>query len=219
MEIYADEQSGGIYELRNNKKAENYGLEVELRKSLSFTKVPVLRNITLYGNFTALSAYVTPMKVNYNALDPDNSLKVTPVEEISKREKRPQTGASNYIVNAGVYYDAKPASVSLVYNYITNRMFRPDIAYQFSLFERPLETLDAQVAIRFYKRRGEIKLNVSNILNRASLVYQNRYDDSEINSNKKAPSTKELFYKSGHDVINYEAKPGRTYSTTISYRF
>jgi outer membrane receptor protein involved in Fe transport len=219
MEIYADEQSGGIFDLRNNRKAENYGLEVEVRKTLAFTKVPVLRNITLYGNFTALSAYVTPMKVNYNALDPNNPLKVTPIEQPGKREKRPQTGASNYIVNAGIYYDANPVAVSLVYNYITNRMFRPDAAYQFSLFERPLETLDAQIAFRFYKRRGEIKLNVSNILNSASLVYQNRYDDSEINSNKKQPSTKELFYKSGQDVINYEAKPGRTYSTTISYRF
>jgi outer membrane receptor protein involved in Fe transport len=219
MEIYADEQSGGLYKLRNNKKAENYGLEVEVRKSLAFTKTPVLKNITLYGNFTALDAYVTPMLVNYNALDPNNPLKVTPVEALGKREKRPQSGASNYIVNAGIFYDVKPASFSLVYNYITNRMFRPDMAYKNSLFERPLETLDGQIAVRFLKGKGEIKLNVSNILNRASLVYQNRYTDPEISDNKKDPSTKELMYKSGQDVINYEARPGRTYSTTISYKF
>jgi hypothetical protein len=219
MEIYADEQSGGVFDLMNNKNAENYGLEIEVRKSLAFTKVPVLSNITLYGNFTALSSYVTPMKVNFNGIDPNNSLKIIPQETIGKREKRPQTGASNYIVNAGVYYDIKPVSVSLVYNYITNRMFRPDQAYQFSLFERPLESLDAQIAVRFLKQRGEIKLNVANILNSVSLVYQNRFDDPEINISQKAPSTKELFYKSGQDIINYEAKPGRTFSTTISYRF
>ncbi len=220
MEIYADEQSGGLYKLRNNKKAENYGLELEVRKSLAFTDVPVLRNLTLYGNFTMLDAYVTPMKVNYNSLDPNNSLKVTPVETIGKREKRPQTGASNYIVNAGAFYDIKPVSLSLVYNYISNRMFRPDEAYKFSLFERPLESLDGQIAVRFFKGKGEIKFNISNILNKASLVYQNRFeDDPDVTANKKDPSTKQLMYKKGLDVINYEAKPGRTYSTTISYKF
>lgn len=219
MEIYADEQSGGLFELTNNKKAENYGLEVEVRKSLAFTKVPVIRNITLYGNFTALTAYVTPMDINFNGIDPNNPNKILPIETVLKREKRPQTGASNYIVNAGFYYDVKPVSLSLVYNYVTNRMFRPDQNYVLSLFERPMETLDAQIAVRFLKQRGEIKLNVANILNSVSLVYQNRYDDPEMENGTNAPSTKEMFYKSGHDVINYEAKPGRTYSTTISYRF
>jgi outer membrane receptor protein involved in Fe transport len=219
MEIYADEQSGGIYELRNNKNAKNYGLEVEVRKSLAFTQVPVLKNITLYGNFTALDARVTPMTVNYNGLDSTNPTRVTPLEDVGKEEKRPQTGASNYIVNAGFYYDIQPASFSLVYNYVSNRMFRPDRAYQFSLFERPLEALDAQIAVRFLKQRAELRLNISNILNSYSVVYQNRYDESDINNGTKDPSTSQLLYKSGQDVINYEARPGRTYSATFSYKF
>lgn len=219
MEIYADEQSGGIFELRNNKNAKNYGLEVELRKSLAFTKVPVLRNITLYGNFTALDARVTPMTVNYNGVDPNDPFKVIPNEQVLPEEKRPQTGASNYIVNAGLYYDIKPVSFSLVYNYVSNRMFRPDKSYQFSLFERPLEALDAQLAVRFLKQRGEIRINVGNILNSFSVVYQNRYENAAINDGEKDPSTKDLLYKKGKDVVDYEARPGRTYSTTISYKF
>ncbi len=219
MEIYADEQSGGIFTLRNNKSAKNYGLEVEMRKSLAFTKVPVLKNITLYGNFTALDARVTPMIVNYNTTDPNNPYKVTPEENIKPEEKRPQTGASNYILNAGVYYDTKPVSLSLVYNYISNRMFRPDAAYQLSLFERPLDALDAQIAVRFLKQRAELKLNVSNILNSYSIVYQNWYDDSELVNGTKKPSTGELLYQKGKDRINYEARPGRTYSATVSYKF
>ncbi len=43
-------KAAAYFELRNNKNAKNYGLEVEVRKSLAFTKVPVLQNITLYGN-------------------------------------------------------------------------------------------------------------------------------------------------------------------------
>ncbi len=219
MEIYNDEQSGGIYNLKNNKNAKNYGLELEVRKSLGFTKVPVLRNIILYGNFTALRAYVTPMTVNYNAVDPNNPLKVTPLETIGKEEKRPQTGASNYMLNAGIFYDVKPASFSLVYNYISNRMFRPDVAFIYSLYERPLESLDAQLAVRFMKQKGEVKLNIANLLNSSSLVYRNSYSDADITNGKKTPSTKELLYQNGKDLINYEAKPGRTYSITISYKF
>jgi len=220
MEIYADEQSGGIYELRNNKNAKNYGLEVEVRKSLAFTKVPVLQNITLYGNFTALDARVTPMTVNYNGIDSTNPAKVTPMEDIGKEEKRPQTGASNYIVNAGMYYDIRPVSLSLVYNYVANRMFRPDRAYRFSLFERPLESLDAQVAVRLLKQRAEVRLNVSNLLNSYSVVYRNQYlKDQDVQDGKKDPSTGQLLYKKGEDIINYEARPGRTFSATFSYKF
>lgn len=220
MEIYANTQSGGIFELKNDKSAKNYGLEVEMRKSLAFTEVSVLRNFTLYGNFTTLKSYVTPMDIDYNALDPTNPLKVTPVEKIAKEEKRPQAGASNYIVNAGVYYDVKPVSASVVYNYVSNRMFRPDKSYQYSLFERPLQSLDAQLAIRFLKQHGEIKFNVSNLLNSSSLVYSNRFDgEPEIENGTKAPATKQLLYQSDKDAIDFRAKPGRTYSTTISYKF
>lgn len=220
MEIYTDEGSGGLFELRNNKNAKNYGLEVEVRKSLAFTKVPVLQNITLYGNFTALDARVTGMEINYNGIDSTNPTKVTPLELVGREEKRPQTGASNYMVNAGVYYDIQPASFSLVYNYVSNRMFRPDRAYRYSLFERPQVSLDAQLAARFLKQRLEVRVNVANILNSYSLVYSNRYDkDPDVENGLKDPSTRQLLYQKSEDVINYEARPGRTFSTTISYKF
>jgi hypothetical protein len=89
------------------------------------------------------------MDFNYNHLDPNDPTKVLPVETVGPWEQRPQTGASNYMVNAGVYYDTKPVSLSLVYNYVSNRMFRPARYYSESLFERPLEALDAQLAVRF----------------------------------------------------------------------
>ena len=220
MEIYADEGSGGLFELRNNKNAKNYGLEMEVRKSLAFTKVPVLQNITLYGNFTALDSRVTPMTINYNGVDSAHPTKVTPLEIIEKEEKRPQSGASNYIINAGFYYDIQPVSFSLVYNYVSNRMFRPDRAYRYSLFERPLESLDAQLAARFLKQRAEVRLNVSNLLNSFSVVYRNQYpNDQAVTDGQKDPSTSQLLYKKGEDIINYEARPGRTFSATFSYKF
>jgi outer membrane receptor protein involved in Fe transport len=221
MEIY--QVSGQrIYQLQNNKSATNKGLEVEMRKSFAFTGVPVLRNITLYGNFTILDARVTPMKVNFNSLDPNNPLKIEPIETIGEEEKRPQTGASNYMYNAGMYYDTKPVSLSLSYNYVTNRLFRPADIYAASLFEHPLQALDAQVSIRMLKQKGEIKLNAGNLLNSYSVIYQNQYKDNDgnvVGSPENAPTTKDLLYQPDLDIINYKTKSGRTYSITLSYTF
>lgn len=218
MEIYK-QGDNRMYFLKNNKYAKNFGLEIEVRKSLSFTKVPVIRNITLYGNFTALSSRVTPVDVSFNTLDPNDQNKILPVEKVGKVEKRPQTGASNYMVNAGFYYDIKPVSFSLVYNYVTNRMYRPSVYYSESLFERPLESLDGQLAIRLLKQKLQLRLNISNLLNSYSVVYRNFYKDDAITNYKKDPSIKDLLYQKGQDLIDYEARPGRTFSFTLGYSF
>jgi hypothetical protein len=219
MEIYKRGDNREYY-LTNNKSAKNLGLELEARKSLKFTGIPVMRNITLYGNFTVMDATVVPMKVEFNRVDPDNTLKVTPVEIPGPKEKRPQTGASNYMINAGFFYDQKPILFSLTYNYVTNRMFRAANPYPASLFERPLESLDAQLGINLFKNRGEIRFNVSNLLNSFSLVYQNNYNGlGAPEGGLRAPTKKELLYQRDSDIIDYEAKPGRTFSVSIGYRF
>jgi outer membrane receptor protein involved in Fe transport len=216
MEIYKHE-SFNLYNLQNNKQAKNYGLELEARKTLGFTNVPVLRNITLYGNFTWLKTKVTPMRFSYE-LDQQDPNKVVLKEELLPEEERPQAGASNFTVNTGFYYDIKPVSLSLVYNWVSNRMLRPSVYYSQSLYERPLEALDAQLAVRPTKNL-ELRLNISNLLNSFSLIYQNYYEDNEVNQLRKNPGTKDMLYKRGLDDIIYQAKPGRTFSGTITYHF
>jgi len=224
MEIY---EVGGVnrYELFNNKRATNSGFEVEVRKSFAFTEMPVLRNLTVYGNFSMLTATVTPMKLTYELSDPNNLLKVIPTETLGEKERRPQTGASNYLYNAALYYDARRFSVSLSYNYVTNRMYRPTELFESSLFERPLEALDGQVAFRLFRQRGEVKLNVGNLLNSSSVIYNNSYDPDEngigssIPKDGRKPSTGELLYQDGVDILRYRARPGRTYSLSLNYNF
>lgn len=214
MEIY---QFGGvdIYQLKNDKDAENKGLEIEIRKSLAFTGVPVLRDITLYGNFTYLDSWVRPMEVNDNYTRPETPYKLEPVEIVKPKEKRPQMGASNYIYNASLYYDTKPVSLTTSYNFVTNRTFRPTDPYKGSLFERPLESLDGQLAFHLLHRKADLRLSVTNLLNSKSLVYSNFYTDGTIID----PSKSELMYNESQDLIDYEARPGRTYSISFSYTF
>ncbi|PUZ25175.1 TonB-dependent receptor [Chitinophaga parva] len=219
MEIYQDGTSE-LYSLRNNKQAKNYGVEVEMRKSFAFTKVPVLEHLTLYGNFTYLDARVVPLvKYGFKA-DSLNPRKIVVEEITGKEEKRPQTGASNYLVNAGTNFDWSPVNVTVNYNYTSNRTFRAAIPYQLSIFERPLTSLDAQVAVLLLHRKMEIKVNVANLLNSYSIIYRNNYNDNgDTQNGKRDPTTKELLYQKGQDYIVYKASPGKTYSATISYRF
>ncbi|MCW3487494.1 TonB-dependent receptor [Chitinophaga nivalis] len=219
MEIY--KEANNEFRLKNNKAAKNFGVELEVRKSLAFTKVPVIRDITLSGNFTYLDSRVTPMRLGYNGVDPTNPYKIVVTENLSPEEKRPQAGASNYMVNAGAYYDNKLFSLNLVYNYVSNRMYRAHEIYSQGYFERPLESLDAQLALHLLKNKAELRVNVSNLLNSFSLVYANRWDANEedINKGEKAPTIKQLLYQSGKDAIDYKATPGRTVSITASYRF
>jgi outer membrane receptor protein involved in Fe transport len=219
MEIYQMDLNNS-FELKNSKSAKNYGIELEMRKSLAFTKAPVLRNITLYGNFTYLDARVKKMDSNIGIFDPANPLKVTLKETVGEEEKRPQMGASNVMLNAGVYYDSKPFSVSLGYNRVTNRVFIPNLVYYNALMEKPLESLDMQVGVKLLKDKAAVKLNVSNLLNSFSVIYRNAFSAEENKELQggKAPTMSQLNYQSG-DLLNYRLTPGRTYSATISYQF
>jgi outer membrane receptor protein involved in Fe transport len=208
------------YQLLNDKDAKNYGIELEARKSFAFTGLPVLRNITLYGNFTYLDARVRQMSADA-IVDPENPNRLIMQETVYATEKRPQSGASNYMYNAGFYFDTKPVSVSLVYNSVTNRMFRPaGPGHQNeSLYEQPLRSLDGQVAVHFLHRQAEVKINLANLLNSYSVIYQNRFEDPDLSGSKKDPSKKEAQYQAGKDLVNYKVAPGRTYSITLSYIF
>lgn len=219
MEIYRRELLNS-FELLNSKSAKNYGIELEMRKSLAFTKLPVLRNFTLYGNFTYLDAVVKPMTINIG-LDPANAQKVVVKETIGEEEKRPQMGASNFMFNAGVYYDMNPVSVSLTYNSVTNRVFLPSSVYRMSLMERPLQALDAQVGFKFLKQHAELKLNVGNLLNSYAVIYMNQFtaEQNQEYTNGGKPGKKEMKYDSGQDLVNFKSMPGRTYSATFTYKF
>ncbi|SKA10137.1 Outer membrane receptor proteins, mostly Fe transport [Chitinophaga eiseniae] len=219
MEIYRRGMLNS-YELLNSKSAKNYGVELEVRKSLAFTKLPILRNFTLYGNFTYLDATVKPMTVNIG-LDPMNAQRVVVKETIGEEERRPQMGASNFMFNAGIYYDMNPVSVSLNYNSITNRVFLPSTVYRESLMERPLRALDAQVGFRFLKQRAELKLNFGNLLNSYAVIYINQFTAEQYQdfANGKKPGKKDMSYDAGKDFVNFKSMPGRTYSATFTYRF
>lgn len=216
MEIYKD-FNNNYYSLQNSHAAENRGIEAEVRKSLSFINLPVIRNFTLYANATRIFARVQKASSITYKEDPPGSNKMVLVQRIGAWENRPQQGASNYMINAGAYYDIKYVSVSLTYNYVSNRLFMPNQNFYISQYERPLEALDGQVAVRLLKDKMVVRANVSNLLNSYSLIYINNGDGEETSGEQR--TTKQLMYQKGKDLIQHRLTPGRTYSFTLGYNF
>ncbi len=149
--------------------------------------------------------------------------KVTVSENIQPKEHRPQAGASNYMYNAGLYYDIAPLSFSATWNFITNRTYRPSELYAESLFEQPVQSLDAQVSCRLLRKKALLKLSLSNLLDSYYVVYSNIYNGASVpfdeNNKQRKPTTKELLYDKGTDLINYESKAGRSASLSFTYNF
>lgn len=180
-----------IINFSNPDKATAYGVELEFRKRLDV--LDVLKNFTFLTNLSYIKS-----KVEDKKLDLD----------------RPLQGQSNYLINAGLLYDLEKAglSSSILFNQIGKRIaFVGATASGSGISEfpdtweaaRPL--LDFQVAKKLLKSKGEIKLNVSDILNQTAYFYQNTDGNTKLNKNV--------------DKYRFTRKFGTTFSLTFGYNF
>lgn len=188
-QIY-NEGSGGAstFNFQNADKATSYGAELEFRKKLDF--VPVLKNFT----FTANAAYI------YSRVKSDAA---------SIKVDRPMQGQSPYLINLALNYDLqeKGFNATLLFNQIGERIYlvgdisagsgTPDV------YEAPRPVMDFQVAQKILQSKAEIRLTVSDILNRMQNFYQNAND-------------KDSFQKSV-DPYRFTRKFGTTFGLTFNY--
>lgn len=180
--------SGGAstFNYQNPEKAKTYGAEVEIRKRLDFSNA--LRNFTFQAN----AAYI------YSRVE-DNGLNL----------KRSLQGQSPYTINLGLMYDLPDHGITatLLYNQIGERIYlvgdisagagAPDI------YEAPRPLLDFQLSKKIIKEKAELRLNISDIINRTQYFYQNKDD-------------KTGFQKS-HDPIRFSRKWGTNFGITFNY--
>ena len=92
------------YLFENADRADNYGIEIEMRKKLDFMKLP---------SFTLM----------LNAAFIESNVRFKPGEVLIEPD-RPMQGQSPYIINAGLYYRSKKGewNISLLYNRIGKRI-------------------------------------------------------------------------------------------------
>jgi outer membrane receptor protein involved in Fe transport len=142
------------YMYENADKADNYGIEIELRKKLNFIKLP---SFTLVVNAALIKSNVH-FKPDEVLIEPD----------------RPMQGQSPYIINAGLYYHSKKGEwdIALLYNRIGKRIVglgksnNPDGNINNMIpdsYEMPRNMLDFTISKTFGKH-VELRFSAKDIL-------------------------------------------------------
>ena len=157
------------FEYRNANAATSYGVEVELRKSLSFLGASkFLKDISLIGN----AAYIES-NVDFGAG--------------SAQPDRPLQGQARYIANAGLFYDNQERGlrINLLYN-VTGRNIvfvgSPDQVEYPDIYVMPRNVID----LTFSKSIGEklqLRGGVSDLLNQEVLYLQDGNQDGKFERN------------------------------------
>ena len=183
-----------IYSYKNAKSANNYGIELDIRKNLDFIG---LRDFSWSFNGALIKS-----KVQF--------------EKEAKEENRPMQGQSPYLINTGLFYKNEPLKmdIALLYNRIGKRIIGvgrsegttsgnetlrvPDS------YEMPRDVLDLSISKKF-GTHWEIKANVRDLL--AQKVYYKEFVTANLNSG----GTKEV------EQITRCFKPGRNIGLTVTY--
>ncbi|HRN80506.1 MAG TPA: outer membrane beta-barrel protein, partial [Ferruginibacter sp.] len=177
--------SSSTFNYLNATEASSYGAELEFRKKLDFNST--LKNFTAHGNVSYI----------YNRIPGLN---------------RPMQGQSPYLLNLGLQYDLQKhgLSTTVLFNQIGRRIYYVGTASNTGqvisdnyppVWEAPRAILDFQVSKKIIQNKGELRLNVSDILNQKAKFYH------DLNGNKK--------YDKKEDALAIR----RIYGTNISISF
>ncbi len=183
-----------VYSYVNAKGANNYGIEVDIRKNLDFIG---LKDFSLSLNYAWIKS-----KVEF--------------EKGSKELNRPMQGQSPYLINTGLFYNntRKGWNVALLYNRIGKRIIGVGNRYGTSSegdaknipnsYEMPRNTIDLSVGKKLGK--WEVKASVRDLL--AEKFYFKQFEDVTVNGQSRTIEEVTRCYK-----------PGRNFNLSVGYSF
>jgi hypothetical protein len=207
------------YRFQNQHSAKNYGIEMEIRKSLGFiSDSRWLKNITVFGNGTLIKSKV---EAQSQPLPGEGTQ--------SKRlpaQDRPLYGQSPWIVNAGIAYQDEILGLTASYNKSGPRSFSINDDPGQVEYERGRNLLDIQISAKVWKKRAEFKLNLGNLLDEHILFYANykayeqqKSPDGLVNTGWKLVNGTTNYEKDKGDVVTYRSKTGRSANLSFTYKF
>lgn len=177
-----------IYSYKNAKSANNYGVELDIRKNLGF--------IGLNDFSWSFNGALIKSKVQF--------------EKGSKEENRPMQGQSPYLINTGIFYKNEPLKmdIALLYNRIGKRIIGvgrsegstgdDSNARVPHSYEMPRNTIDFSLAKKFGDHL-ELKLNVRDLL--AEKIYYKQFADvTYSDGSKKQVEEIARCYKPGRNI-------------------
>lgn len=133
----------------NADKANNYGLEFEVRKDLGFVS-DALQPLSLFANSTIMKSEITPGNSGISALT---------------NAHRPMVGQSEYVVNAGLGYSNRSGSWSatVLYNVSGKRILEAGSGGLPDAYEQARHLLDASLQLPVTQTLA-LKLDGKNLL-------------------------------------------------------
>ena len=119
---------------------------------------------------------------------------------------RPMQGQSPYLINLGIQYDIEKLGLNttLLFNQIGRRIYYVGGSDVPPVWEAPRPLLDLQIAKKVMKNKGEIKLNISDIINQTAKFYH------DLNDNGK--------YDANVDALAIQRKYGSSISISFGYK-
>lgn len=177
-----------IYSYKNAKSANNYGVELDIRKNLGF--------IGLKDFSWSFNGALIKSKVQF--------------EKGAKEEDRPMQGQSPYLINTGIFYKNAPLKmdIALLYNRIGKRIIGVGRSEGSTgddsnsrvphSYEMPRNTTDFSLAKKFGEHL-ELKLNVRDLL--AEKIYYKQFADvTYSDGSKKQVEEIARCYKPGRNI-------------------
>lgn len=183
-----------VYSYMNAVGANNFGIEIDIRKSLDFIG---LNDFSLSFNGSLIKSRVT---------FPDGTNNID----------RPMQGQSPYLVNLGLFYNGSNNgwNAAILYNIIGKRIIGVGNRYGNASdgssrnipnsYEMPRNTIDLSVSKKW--SHWEVKLAVRDLIAQPCVFKQ--YEELELNGKKITI-----------DETNRKFKPGRDISITVGYNF
>lgn len=183
-----------VYSNKNAKAANNYGIEVDIRKNLNFIGLP---------NFSwSFNGALIKSKVQF--------------EKGSKEESRAMQGQSPYLINTGIFYQHPKwnLNIAALYNRIGKRIIGVGRTVGTSgdqtsnipnSYEMPHDAIDLSASKKFGK--FEVKAAVRDLL--AQRINFKQFGDATSSTGEKIK----------YEEVTKSYKPGRNFNLSVAYSF
>jgi TonB-dependent receptor len=175
---------------QNAQSATNYGIEVELKKSLKgLTGSPLVDRLSLLFNGALISS----------------NIELGSAISAGQSNERPLQGQAPYIANAGLFYDhiESGLQINALYNVVGKNIAFVGFDDYPDLYLMPRHQLDLTINKRVGEKL-ELKFGVSDILNQDMLILQDANKDGKL--------------RKGKDQQIQGFKPGQLFSAGFSMR-
>lgn len=235
VELIGDFSSGsatGIFYYFNLQSSTSKGFELDLRKSLGFIQPnsKLLKQIFVSANASWMEAnvrYNTSELLNAaNGVTGRNDTALAP-----DSRNRPLQGLSPYVLNGGIGYFGDVIGLNIAYNRYGPRIIVGGYQAYHDQYENPRDVIDVQLSANLLKKRMQVRLNVSDLLQQDYIIYQNQSlkpsgnsgggseTDLYMMSNEPNADPKGNRYNKGMDYVRHRWFKGRNLSMNITYNF